>query len=214
MIHLKALLPIGCILLLVACNSRVKTVEEVDESGFKSVYTLDKETEQKSGPMRLYDDQGKLVEEANYKNDQLDGLRVLYNEAGDTANVETYLNGKFEGPYRSYHEGGKQIKISGNYVNNAMSGKWYKFYSGGQKKEVVTFADNQENGPFQEWFEDGTLAAEGSYKSGDNEHGRLRIYNEDGTLNRVMDCIEGRCESIWRDTFQTPPPTRLLPKFE
>ena len=86
---------------------------------------------------------------------------------------------------------------------------WRKYNPTGQMIEEVTFADNLENGPFREWFDNGQLAAEGSYLDGDNEDGRLRVYNEDGSLNRVMDCDMGACTSLWRDSDGIPLPDSL-----
>lgn len=196
------------ILLLAGCTPKGEVVEEVDELGYRTVYTIDPETKLKEGKLEQYDDQGQLTETAYYEDGELEGIRIIFAETGDTAIVENYRDGLFEGTYRTYYEGSKQIKNQGTYHDNRMSGSWYKYHSNGQMAEEVTFADNAENGPFKEWFEDGTLAAEGTYLNGDNEHGLLRVYNEDGSLNRLMDCDKGTCTSVWRDTYDTPPPAR------
>lgn len=198
---------------LCACGPDLETVEETDPAGFRAEYTVDPETRLRQGTYRLYNDRGELTEEANYQDGELEGLRILYNENGDTNAVETHRAGQFAGPYRSYYAG-NQIKQRGQYTDDAMSGRWMSYYPNGRVKEIVTFADNRENGPFREWYENGTLAAEGSYQDGDNEQGRLRIYNEDGTLNRVMECEGGICRSVWRDTLGVPPPPRQLPEFD
>ncbi|MEL6986607.1 MAG: toxin-antitoxin system YwqK family antitoxin, partial [Bacteroidota bacterium] len=85
----------------------------------------------------------------------------------------------------------------GNYVNGQMEGKWKSFYNNGQLKEVVTFIGSQENGPFIEYYENGNLKAEGNYKDGDHEHGLLVLYKEDGTIERKMNCVNGRCSTTW-----------------
>lgn len=202
---------ISCILLFLTfgCGRKGKMVEETDSIGFRTVYKLDKESQQKQGIQKRYDAEGNLVEEANYTNGKLEGLRIIFDENGDTSVVETYTAGKFDGPYRTYHPGGQQQRFTGNYVDNTMTGLWYKYNAAGQMIEEVTFADNLENGPFREWHDNGNLAAEGSYLEGDNEHGRLRIYNENGSLNRVMDCEKGICSSLWRESDGTPLPDSL-----
>lgn len=205
---------IGISLLALACSDKTKTLESVGVSGFRTIITVDAETELKNGPAKVLDASGKLIEEANYVDDKLDGIRVLYDESGDTTTIETYKAGQFDGYFKSFHSGGQKLKLIGLYVNNVMTGQWKKYYTNGQLQEVVTFANNEENGSFREWFEDGTLAAEGNYRNGDNEHGRLRIYNTNGSLNRVMNCDMGVCQAIWRDSFPTPPPARELSDFE
>lgn len=195
--------------LVFSCGRKGKMVEEIDGSGFRTVYTVNKETEQKEGLQMRYDAGGNLLEQANYQNGKIDGLRIIFDESGDTSVVETYTAGKFDGPYRTFHPGGNQVRFAGNYVDNSMTGTWRKYNPAGQMIEEVTFANNLENGPFREWFDNGKLAAEGSYLDGDNEDGRLRVYNEDGSLNRVMDCDMGACTSLWRDTDGIPLPDSL-----
>lgn len=207
---ITSLLIFATLLATFACN-RLSTVEKTNDLGFRTVYTVDPKTEMKEGEMKQFDADGNLLEMANYKADQLDGIRVIFGDNADTSIVETYVAGKFAGSYQTYYPGGEQVKISGQYVDNTMSGPWLKYHPNGQLAEEVTFANNEENGPFREWFENGQLAAEGSYLNGDNEQGRLRVYNEDGSLNRVMDCDKGVCRSVWRDTYDTPPPARQLP---
>lgn len=210
-IRINSLFAFVLLLAFTSCGRKTITVEKTDELGFRTVYTVNAETELKEGQMQLFDDKGTLLETANYANDKLNGKRIIFADNGDSSIVETYVDGVFSGPYRSFHTGGQQVKLSGNYVDNVMSGLWYKYHLNGQLAEEVTFANNEENGPFKEWFENGNLAAEGSYLNGDNEHGRLRVYNEDGSLNRVMDCDEGVCRSVWREDYDTPPPPRQLP---
>lgn len=63
--------------------------------------------------------------------------------------------------------------------------------------EEVMFADNEENGPFTEYHKNGSLKAEGNYLNGDNEHGLLKLYNEEGELVRKMQCDSGICQTTW-----------------
>lgn len=88
--------------------------------------------------------------------------------------------------------------MESNYVKNEMIGKSRRFYKNGQLEEEVTFSNSNENGPFVEYYENGNLKAEGSYKGGDMEDGELKLYDENGVLERKMDCVVGRCTTIWR----------------
>lgn len=185
------------LLLWHACRNPI-ALEEVttrDEYGYTITYTKRKTDQAKEGWYRKYDTQNRKVEEAHYQNDRLDGLRILYYESGDTMSVETYRRGLFEGAFRAYHENG-QLKTLGKYVNNAIEGEWLSYYPNGQLRESVIFRDGAENGPFKEYYPNGQLKAEGAYLDGDNEHGELKLYNEDGSLQRVMMCHRGVCRTI------------------
>jgi antitoxin component YwqK of YwqJK toxin-antitoxin module len=183
-------------LALVACNSNVEKVENVDDYGYKEVYQRDKEHFGKEGLYERFNEKGIKVEEALYKNDTLDGYRILYYENGDTQVVETYLEGRFEGPFKAYYESG-QLEMEGQYVFNEMDGSWKRYYKNGQLMEDVTFRENAENGPFIEYHENGALKAEGTYINGDGEHGLLKLYDENGELVRTMNCDYGVCRTMW-----------------
>jgi len=185
------------LLLAAGCKSKVEQVENIDSYGYTERYQRSKEDFAKQGLYQKFDEQGQLIEEAMYLDDTLNGLRVLYYETGDTQIVETYQGGIFEGPYRLYYESG-QLNLSGGYVANEMTGDWSRYYENGQLMERVRFESNAENGPFIEYYENGNLKAEGAYLNGDNEHGLLKLYDEQGELKRKMNCEHGICRTIWK----------------
>lgn len=184
------------VLLFAACKSKMEQVEHVNSYGYTEKYTRDKETYAKEGLYQQYDEQKRLIEEAQYTNDTLHGMRVLYHEQGDTQIVEHYQYGRFEGPYRTYYERGA-LQQEGQYADNEMVGVWKRYYQNGQLMEKVKFENNVENGPFEEYYENGNLKAEGTYLNGDNEHGLLKLYDEKGELMRKMKCDRGVCHTEW-----------------
>ncbi len=173
----------------------LEPVETQDEYGYTEKYFRRQSDYAKEGWLRKFNPQNRKVEEAHYRNDTLDGLRILYYDNGDTMTVETYRNGSFEGPFRAYHEN-RQLKTEGVYKANAMTGIWKSYYPNGVLRESVTFRDNAENGPFIEYHPNGKLKAQGAYLDGDNEHGELKIYDENGALQRTMMCNMGVCRTI------------------
>lgn len=190
--------------LLVSCSSPsperlLETVDTVDEYGYTIRIQRRKDNKQRQGLYARIAPGGTLVEEAYYEEDSLQGLRILYYESGDTHIVETYRSGLFEGPFREYYEDGKLMQ-KGVYKNNEMDGEWTSYYPGGQISEVVNFKGNEENGPFIQYYPNGNIKAEGSYLNGDNEHGELKLYNEEGQHVRTMLCEEGRCRTSWSST--------------
>lgn len=186
-------------LFLFSCQPKVsdplEPIEVLDEYGYTEQYFRRSSNYAKEGWYKKLNAQKQLMEEAHYRNDTLDGLRILYYETGDTMNVETYRDGLFEGPFRAYHENGNR-KTEGQYVANEMVGEWRSYYDSGTLRETVTFSNNAENGPFKEYYSNGNIKAEGAYLDGDNEHGELKLYDENGVLERTMRCDRGRCKTI------------------
>lgn len=194
---MKKILFLAIILNLVAC-SNLETIEVKNDAGvLTEVYTRKKDDFAKEGIYKAFDDNGVLIEEANYKNDTLHGERKIYHENGTVQAIEQYQNGLFEGKWQSFTPDGA-LELEGNYVNNKMAGIWKRYYNTGKTKEEVTFVDNNENGPFVEYYENGNKKAEGNYMDGDNEHGKLKLYRKDGTLERKMNCNVGLCRTVWQ----------------
>ncbi|MEM6395479.1 MAG: toxin-antitoxin system YwqK family antitoxin [Bacteroidota bacterium] len=196
------------LIILSSCGSNLSQVEDCDEQGYCERYFVDSETGLRQGKYEVIGPNGKVQEVANYTDGQLDGIRAVFASTGDTVQVETYENGQFSGPFRLYETEEGYLRQSGQYVNGVMSGSWYVYHPNGQVSEEVTFADNQEQGPFKEWYASGQLKAEGFYLDGDNEHGELWIYAENGDLERLMDCSHGVCSSLWRQGDPGPVPQK------
>lgn len=185
-------------------SAALESVERVDDYGHTERFQRRIADGVREGRYQRFNAEGVLVEEAFYRNDTLHGNRILFYDTGDTLSVEHYNMGSFEGEFRQYYENG-QLQLHGPYVENEMSGKWRQYYETGEIMEIVTFSGNQENGPFVEYYRNGNLKAEGAYLSGDNEHGLLKLYNEEGKLVRKMNCEEGVCRTIWTPEESTNP---------
>jgi antitoxin component YwqK of YwqJK toxin-antitoxin module len=180
------------------CSSDVKTVEVKDEQGkVKEIYQMNKESGEKSGWYKRFDTSQKLTEEGNYLNGKLHGKRILYDSLGNKEIEERYDGGNFEGIYSSFYPDGS-TKLTGSYENNQMEGIWRKYYQNGQLMEEVEMHESNENGPFKEFYENGNIKAEGTYLDGDYEHGLLLLYNENGELDRKMECDHGICHTVWK----------------
>ncbi len=194
--------------MLVACGKRpdkaaawkpdpgMEIAETRDEYGYLSRFQQ-RPDGTREGPFEEYDTSGNLVQRAHYQNGQLEGKRVLFYTTGDTLTLETYRKGIFHGPWKTYYANGK-VEVEGEYVNNTMTGIWRRYYDSGALMEEVTFSDNRENGPFVEYHRNGNLKAKGQYLDGDNEHGTLLLYDENGKLERRMECEKGICRTQWK----------------
>ncbi|MCX8209611.1 MAG: hypothetical protein OTI34_01070 [Lewinella sp.] len=195
---MRRLLPIITlsILFLYACGDGLEMKEETDALGFRLEYKLDPETGLKQGVQRQFDPQGRLTMAENYLDGMLEGKRRIYTPEGKVIVEENYKADEFDGDYITYDSTGV-ISGKGQYLDGAMNRAWYRFYPNGKVKEAVTFVDNSESGPFREWYESGQPKASGAYINGDNEHGNLHLYAESGELERVLNCNEGACTTVW-----------------
>jgi antitoxin component YwqK of YwqJK toxin-antitoxin module len=194
-----------------SCNSNLETIETKDEDGYLIKYSRKKDDYAKEGLFTKLYPSGTLYEEANYVNDTLHGERKLYYKNGKLEILETYDHGNFTSPYKRYYDDG-QLQLDGFYEDNKATGVWTRYYKNGQIKDAVTLVDNDENGPFTEYYENGNLKAEGTYNGTDTdtgyprEHGLLKMYDESGELVKKMDCIMGRCKTIWTKEAGDVPP--------
>ena len=187
-------------LLILACGPNLKTIEVQNERGqITERYTQDPETKLKEGKSYQYYEDGTVHAESDYKQGQLDGQRKLFYPNGQVEIIERYKAGQFEGLFQSYHNDG-QPQLEGKYTDHEMGGSWNRYYASGALMEEVHFKQNEENGPFIEYYENGKLKAQGSYLDGDNEHGELKLFDEQGELVKTMDCNKGRCLTTWRKT--------------
>ena len=191
---LTVLLSLFAMIILTACSS-TETVEQ-EAFGMIETFEVDKKTGLKDGSFTKSSPDGVLIEQATYRKDNLEGLRTIYYGNGNPEIEEKYESGTLNGRYRTYYED-KTVEIEGNYTSGVMMGTWKRFYENGQVMEEVTFEDNLENGPFIEYHPNGKLKAEGQYYNGDNEHGLLKLYDENGELYRRMECDSGVCKTTW-----------------
>ena len=189
--------------LIAACKSDTEIVETTFDNGkIKERYSRSLIDFAKEGEFTRFYESGSIEEIAHYSKDTLNGTRILFFENGDTSIVETHQSGTFEGLYKSYYPG-NILKANGQYLKGEISGEWRYFYDNKQLKEVVQFANGEENGPFIEYYANGNIKAKGTYKTTEEnidshkEHGELELYNEDGTIQKKMNCNLGVCRTTW-----------------
>jgi antitoxin component YwqK of YwqJK toxin-antitoxin module len=195
-----------CFLLMwtLSCQffSPVEVVENKDERGQKERFERRKKDYARTGRYEKFYADGKKYIEATYVNDSLDGERRFFYPNGNIESVETYQRGVFHGPYRHYYETGT-LQLEQVYVKGVLQGISKRYYPNGQVQDEVMLVNNEENGVFIEYYENGNKKAEGYYTPGDEsggpwEQGELKEYDEAGTLMRIANCRDGRCETTWR----------------
>jgi antitoxin component YwqK of YwqJK toxin-antitoxin module len=187
-----------------ACNQSDIEIIEIKDNNQQLVeqYQQSKKDKAKVGFYKKFGANNTLIEEATYINGQLDGKQNFYYQNGKLEITQTYLHGRLNGKYQKFYENGK-VSIEQDYVNGVMDGFSIAYYENGNMKEKVTMKENEENGPFTEYHENGNLKAEGTYMTpddtdfvGNKEQGELKLYDENGKLEKVMMCELGVCKTV------------------
>lgn len=186
---------------LIGCNP-TERMEQVDDYDYKEVFYVSKKTGKKSGTYEKFYPDGNLYERAEFSDGELHGVRQLMYPSGKVEILENYVKGKYQGLSQTFYEDG-QLRNEGQYNDNTANGIWKSFYSNGQLKEEVMYVKNEEQGPFKEWHKNGNIKAQGTYKDGDNEHGELKLFDDNGQLLRKMDCKMGACTTVWKSANAT-----------
>ena len=83
----------------------------------------------------------------------------------------------------------------GYYRQDKMIGDWNYYFQNQQLKEIVRFKDNEENGHFVEYYKNGKVKVRGNYYRGDQRHGLIEFFNQEGKLTKVMNCLFGDCKT-------------------
>jgi antitoxin component YwqK of YwqJK toxin-antitoxin module len=181
-------------------ENSLETVESRDAEGRLERFQRRKTDFAKEGLYQKFAPDGKLLEEASYRNDTLDGERKYFYPNGALESIERYRRGQYHGKYQKFYENG-QLQIEQEFVDGAMQGLSLGYYQNGVLAEKVTIRDNDENGPFWEYWENGNLQTEGTYASNEVEsweQGELKEYDENGQLIRIADCKNGVCMTRWK----------------
>ncbi|HLP54165.1 MAG TPA: hypothetical protein VK151_04015 [Fluviicola sp.] len=111
----------------------------------------------------------------------------------DTGKVEEgyYVNDRKEGIWIKYHEDGATIKLKGEFKNNRPNGHYSKYYANGKLRERGHFTKNRNLDTLERFFESGQLAFFCVYDSIGKQHGMIRKYNPDGSLECEYEAIHG-----------------------
>lgn len=171
------------------------------DSSIKVVYQADANTNAKHGNYKEYNNATQaLLVEREYNQDIITGTEKLYFPDGQVDAIITYKDGLHHGPFKYFYPNG-QLKQNGEYVNGKIEGTLRGFYEDGTLKEEVEHKEGVTQGPFKEYNENGSLKAEGKFTTkGDEEnleYGLVKLYDEEGELEKKMVCKDGQCCTIW-----------------
>jgi uncharacterized protein len=97
---------------------------------------------QKSGPSRWYNKDGRLIAMYNYVNGQFDGVQRTYYENDTTQTFSMYGNNVLNGDYKEYYRNGK-LKVSGKYMNGIKEGTWTEYDETGKVAKVLKYKNGE-----------------------------------------------------------------------
>ena len=98
---------------------------------------------------------GKISEESNYTDDQLDGKLIKYYTNGKISEDRNYKDGNEDGYYKSYFLNGK-IKREGWLVKGSMEQTWISYNVNGDVVKKVYYLNNSPSG-YTEYFYPGNI---------------------------------------------------------
>ncbi|MGW8465060.1 toxin-antitoxin system YwqK family antitoxin [Pseudomonas sp. CLCA07] len=167
-----------------------------------------------------YDENGALIGRTNYKNDVWDGPALSYYPSGKLKSRTIFVSGKSQGPSPHYFENGavrhtredKDGKPDGWLMSYFINGKVEEkqFYKDGVQRSYERWNEDgvktvrwqwdekhREQGDFEEWYENGQLKNQKTYKDGKLE-GYLRTWYEKGQMNTSVEYKDNLTQGIGR----------------
>jgi antitoxin component YwqK of YwqJK toxin-antitoxin module len=141
-----------------------------------------KDENKKTGPEKIYHENGQLKEEGEYRDGVEEGLWKTYHENGQLLQYGEYKNGKKEGLWKTYHENG-QLEIETNIINGEYDGIWKRYYKNGQLVEEGNHDNGVDMGYWKSYYENGQLHFEG-YKTNGQQDGLWKVWYDSGKLQR------------------------------
>ncbi|MGB1295180.1 MAG: hypothetical protein ACPG6V_06835 [Flavobacteriales bacterium] len=159
-------------------------------------YTSDNERE---GVWGFYN-KGKIYEDANYVDGQLEGENNGYYQNGNLAYKVNYKNGKLDGLYEMFYING-QKKFEGTFVDGTLKGKATKYYSNGVIDEEYYMVDKKIDGDYISVYNNGKTYFKGQYKAG-KLVGDVAYFHRNGNKNFTVTYNEkGKYDGVKKAYF-------------
>ena len=137
---MRLILSLICLLFLMSCENE-ECINYFDNGKVSKVFKCNNKGI-KTGLLKEYDKEGKLLKVLNYNLNKLNGLALEFNEVGDTLNIFNFKDDKkdglqieFENGYRKNIYNCRNDSLEGEYFSYFTSGKlMFKSFNKGEKK--------------------------------------------------------------------------------
>jgi antitoxin component YwqK of YwqJK toxin-antitoxin module len=205
-------LHVACSISAFSQNLRtVTTYHDYLQTKKNEVYTAEPNTLSKQGSYKRYDELGTLIEEATYKNNNLNGVRKIYYDAslanshskptdyyGKLFAVENYVNGVLEGTSKEYqYLKGQQALLKDIVYKNGKEDKLVEYHM----ESSIIASYEIDNGDCYSNFKSG--AKESVYKRvNGNIHGKYVKYFENGKVASEGEYNNGSKTGVWKNYFE------------
>ena len=127
---------------------------------------------------QFYNDTGKLRVSANYKNGVLEGEFKAYYPNGNLQGEANYVNGEMNGDFKEYHEN-KKIRLSGSYKNSLQDGEWKSYLEDGTLESIINYKAGELHGIKEDYYKNGNVWTRQEFKNNDLD-GVYEVYYENG----------------------------------
>ena len=184
-----------------------------NDNGFNKIYQADgtyqvgnKVDGEQHGKWQLFDQEGILLEEMNFKNGLMHGLIRQFNDDGILTNEINFKNGESNGILKVYHLNGN-IAEEGNLIaDNKKDGLWKYYFEDGTLQHEGHFKNAVQEGKWKHYHPNGNLQFEGTYQNGEKS-GHWTSFNADGSLDDELFIKDGKTytkSSVPEDAVVTP----------
>lgn len=119
-----------------------------------------------TGLIKLYNEDGKILVEAEYNEGKKNGKVITYYPSGHIKAEFFLINGKREGRMRIWYDGGNK-KFEAYYKDDMLNGKQIKYFPDGHVNVECEYKDNLEHGLKKIIKEDGTILFQGEFEGGE-----------------------------------------------
>tara|TARA_B100001059_G_scaffold171704_1_gene171828 strand:+ start:6770 stop:8311 length:1542 start_codon:yes stop_codon:yes gene_type:complete len=159
-----------------------------NDNGYNKIYEADgtyqvgnKVDGEQQGQWKLFDQEGILLEEINFKNGLMHGLIRQFNDDGILTNEINFKNGESNGILKVFHVNGN-IAEEGNLIkDNKKDGLWKYYFEDGTLQHEGHFKNAIQDGLWKHYHANGNLQFEGTYLNGEKS-GHWKSFNSDGSL--------------------------------
>ena len=132
------------------------------------------------GKGKQYTEDGTLLYEGDFRDDERTGKGKLYREDGTLLYEGDFRDNEPTGKGKGYKKDGT-LFYEGDFRDGELTGKGKLYLEDGTLFYEGDFRDDERTGKGKEYYEDGTLRYEGDFREG-YWTGKGKLYNEDGTL--------------------------------
>ncbi|MFM8743232.1 MAG: toxin-antitoxin system YwqK family antitoxin, partial [Cytophagales bacterium] len=126
----------------------------------------------------------------------------LYNEDGKITAEKNFRDGKPNGTWYYYQKDGKTLTSKEMYENGMLHGVRTMYHDNGEKSVEETWKFNLITGPVKNYYEDGKLLSECLYR-GSRQHGLYTSYYANGKIKEQGTYVANKKHKEWKEFDET-----------